>query len=125
MIGAIVYAEIIGYHNYPGAPDDVSFLRDSHRHVFVFRIHMAEEDANRGGVEIFEAARNVKAAVKCLFPRMFDTDEFDFGTRSCEQIAQAVGLYLENNHHYQIISFEVMEDGQGGGYFSKEGVCTK
>ena len=125
MIRAIVYAEIIGYHNYPGAPDDMSFLRDSHRHVFVFRIHMAEEDANRGEVEIFEATRNVKAAVSQLFSLRYGSDEYEFGTNSCEQIAQRVGLYLENNYGYQIASFEVLEDGQGGGYFSKEGVCTK
>ena len=96
------YNEIIGYHYWENAPDEVSFLRSNHRHRFVIRcqFEVAHDDRQ---VEIFMKEREIEAFLVSKYGK-----EMQLGGMSCEMLAKQ----LVNN--FGCVCCEVLEDDKGG-----------
>jgi len=101
--------QVVGYHNWPDAPDDVDFLRGRHRHTFHFRIRMLVEHGNRA-LEFITVRNRLEWTVRSL--------DGDFGSRSCEQLAE--WLYGRSNYSHSITEIGVSEDGEFEGILKWE-----
>lgn len=106
----IVQTQFEGFHNYPEAPEEVSFLRFPHRHMF----HVTAE------IEVVHTDRDleiimVKRAIDFYFA------ETDFGRTSCEEIALLLQEHLKLKYPLsggfnrdRVVNIEVLEDGENG-----------
>lgn len=99
----LIYNQIEGLHNYPDAGENVSYLSNIHRHVFVIRCRVEVLHNNRE-VEIITSQNEIKDYLYKTFG-----EPCDFGTRSCEDIAECL-LKAFSRLSY----VEVLEDGYGG-----------
>ena len=77
---AISTIEVIGWHQWLGAPDRQAFLRVLHRHTFKITAYASVAHGDRE-VECFDLADAVKDAIAKEFGD-------SFGTMSCEHIAE-------------------------------------
>ena len=94
-----------GFHYWPGAPDDVSYLANMHRHLFLIIVGWKVALDNNRSVEFHTA----QGWIKKLY-----TDPQNFGPKSCEMIAKDLGTLLVANGHPQPSFIEVWEDGENG-----------
>ena len=90
-----------GFHCWPEAPEQVSFLRDMHRHVFHVRLEVEVGHQDRD-VEYILLKRDVDSYIE----KIRKTPVTD--TWSCETWASVL---LEQ---FQAMSVEVSEDGENG-----------
>lgn len=101
----IVQFDIEGFHFYKGAPQQVSFLENNHRHTFTFKAGYSVTDLNRER-EIFicrdELIEYLNEAYG--YPCMF-------GGMSCEMIAKEI---LEFAMEDGMVWCEVWEELTGG-----------
>lgn len=99
--------DIEGFHNYPNAPTQVSFLSNKHRHLFRIEIGICVTELNREK-EIFIEQDIVKDIIRSRFgmPAIF-------GQMSCEHIAKFI---IDN---YDCSWCKVLEDGRGGALINK------
>jgi len=95
--------EIEGLHYYPDAPDNVSFLRHPHRHIFHVECRFKVSHDNRE-IEIFTQEEEITRYLTERFgnPCMF-------GRMSCEMIAVDI-----INAFPETLECKVTEDGKGG-----------
>lgn len=106
----ICAVDVEGFHHWPGAPDNLSYLRTRHRHVFQIRIEFEVSHGDRE-VEINQRQTEIKSY---LLQKYIPADSCrqdracEFGAMSCEQIAEEL---LE---HFGAVSCQVLEDGYGG-----------
>lgn len=97
--------EVEGYHFYPNAPKQVSFLENNHRHLFQIRVGYKVNSLNREK-EIFIQQDFLK-------DYLFETygSPCQFKNMSCEMIAvELLEFIIEDGG----IWVEVFEDGKGG-----------
>ncbi len=99
----IVRNRFEGLHCWPDAPEDVSFLRYPHRHLFYAKVGVRVQTDNRE-VEFFTLQREIQAVLN-TFP-------YDLGSRSCEQVALSIFESLWDG--YNIVFIEVLEDDENG-----------
>lgn len=94
-----------GFHKYPAAPEEVSFLRERHRHIFKLKIW----------IEVFHNDRDIEFI---LFKRFIDglikENEMDF--KSCEMISDDLAIWINAEYPGRSIKIEVSEDGENGSY---------
>lgn len=102
----IVTINRIGYHRYQGAPDDVSFLRNRHRHTFNIKLELEVTHDNRD-LEFFQ----VKRELSMYLSNGYDTLEDDID--SCEMLAKEIFKWAEEQG-WTPISCEVWEDKENG-----------
>lgn len=105
-----------GVHKYPDAPDEVSYLRDLHRHLFKFKVTTSVTHDDR---EIeFHMLQNW-----CM--NLYGSGELMLDYQSCEMIARDLMTKLIErygpNRRYEV---EVSEDGECGAIVSHEPVFT-
>ncbi|MCM1528339.1 MAG: hypothetical protein NC091_13995 [Bacteroides sp.] len=98
------YNEVIGYHRWPVAPDEVAFLRESHRHRFEIRCWFRVTDDDRE-IEIFMRERNIQAYLEERYGK-----EMQLGHMSCEMLCK------ELIHQFGCKACQVLEDGRGGAF---------
>lgn len=104
-ITVIAAFEIEGFHHYPEAPKEVSFLSASHRHTFKVTCQYAVTGMNREK-EIFMLRDELESylgeayGIPC-----------QFGAMSCEMIADEL---LEFGKEDGMICCEVWEEATGG-----------
>lgn len=98
------YNEIIGYHCWKNAPDEVAFLRNPHRHRFEIRCWFEVSDDDRE-IEIFMQERKIKTFLVGKFG-----EEMNLGYLSCEMLAKML------INEFKCVSCQVLEDGKGGAY---------
>lgn len=110
MFYVILKTSVEGFHRWPNAGDVCSFLRSNHRHVFEIRCMCYVTDSDRE-VEIITKQREVFEFLSSEYG-----SPCQFGTMSCEQIAETICVRFGFN------SVEVLEDGISGGGYK---VCTK
>lgn len=96
------YNEIVGFHNYPDAPDFCEYLCARHRHVFVIRcsfkvVHNEREIEINKQQQLIEGYLHKYYGTPC-----------EFGGMSCESIAEVIMADLGAN------DVQVLEDGYGG-----------
>ena len=89
-----------GFHRWVNAPDDVSFLRDYHRHVFEVKLGIEVSNTDRE-IEFFQLKRKVDGFIL----DNYEGHQFEF---SCEQIAEVLLKEFKANF------VEVSEDGENG-----------
>ena len=102
-----VKAAFVGYHRYVGAPDDVSFLREWHRHVFHVKLWFKVDHLNRD-LEFFQQQRKLKKFLDLTF----EGQRFE---KSCEMIAvDILEVFKDSGAEF----CEVSEDGENGAFVS-------
>lgn len=80
----VVTHRVSGFHYWPGAPDETSYLRHRHRHLFMLVV----------GFEVLGHNREVEFhAAQATIRGMYE-DPHDFGSKSCEMIAKELGEWL-------------------------------
>jgi hypothetical protein len=104
------YNEVQGLHYWPEAPDEVSFLRDKHRHVFCIHCFFEVGHTNRER-EIYITQGKINQYLYNKYPQR--GHYIDFGKMSCEMIAEDLIINLD------CVSCEVLEDGKGGAIVRK------
>lgn len=100
----IVTHRVHGFHFFPNAPDEVSYLQNRHRHLFFMTVAWNVTNANRE-VEFHIAQSWLKKEF---------TDPQDFGARSCEMIAKLLYDKLTEAGHPVPAWIEVWEDEENG-----------
>lgn len=105
-----------GLHHWPGAPAGEGYLRQPHRHLFTVTVRMQVRHSDRE-IEINAFARWLKDQVlPSLAITRRDGEPADFGTQSCEQLAEQVTGQIRTRHgEDRWIECEVLEDGILGG----------
>lgn len=101
----IIQLEVEGFHRYPSAPEEVSFLSNDHRHTFIVRCGYSVSHDNREK-EIF-IQRNL---IGNYLHTEYQTP-CKFGAMSCEMIAREI---LDRWEDDQMIWCEVWEENTGG-----------
>jgi hypothetical protein len=94
-----------GIHQWPAAPDHREYLRGRHHHFFRIEATAHVDHANRQ-IEFHDLQWYVRRAV-IKTSRSTQMGDADFGTRSCEQIAEDLLRDLEPNG---VLSVTVRED---------------
>jgi hypothetical protein len=92
-----------GFHKYPDAPEEVSFLRERHRHIFKVRVW----------IEVFHNERDIEFI---LFKRFIESTikNGEFNNMSCEQISDDIAAHINCVYENRRIRIEVSEDGENG-----------
>jgi hypothetical protein len=107
-----------GFHQWKKCPiKAVGFLKERHRHLFHIDVGIqvrksSKYDAkliNNREVEFFMVQRAIDKKMKKLYGKQ----PFEFGSRSCEQIATELGNELVKKYP-SIIRVGVHEDGENG-----------
>ena len=107
-VRVIVVVRVPGFHNWPDAPEPVAYLRARHRHLFTVRVEFDVTHDDRD-VEFHIAQGWIRAS----FMRRLGGAPFEFGARSCEQIAHEVAVELKTFHRAPC-AVEVWEDDENG-----------
>jgi len=100
------------FHKYPGAPDEVAFLRNLHRHIFKFKVYISVTHNDRD-IEFIMFKRKVDEYIN----RMAD----DQKSRSCEMISDALNNAIVKDYPGRKVKIEVSEDGENGSYKKYDG----
>lgn len=93
-----------GFHSWPDAPENVSYLRDRHRHIFHVRAETIV-DHNDRQIEFITLKKEVDAVIKLL------KETTDVRNWSCEHWASAILAAFCG-----LTRVEVSEDGENGAY---------
>lgn len=107
-----IKSDITGFHKWAEAPRDVKFLADRHRHLFTIEVVLLTSSDNRA-VEFFQAKRKLNSIITNTFEHN-EFNEIEFGSLSCEDIAEAVCKGLGKSG-LQIKSVTVYEDMESAG----------
>lgn len=92
-----------GYHRWKDAPEDVEFLRNTHRHIFHVKLQIEVEKNNRE----LEFIR-----VKDWLNEMLD--RVAVGERSCEDLCELILKSTKDKYGDRKVKVEVSEDGENG-----------
>ena len=99
--------QIPGIHNWTNCPlEEVSYLRDPHRHMFHFKCHMIVDHDDRDCEFIMLKSRIMKWLKKKYWTKWDQAHVF--GSMSCEMIAQKL------IDKFDLCQCEVSEDGENG-----------
>lgn len=96
----------IGYHRWKDAPDEVSFLRDMHRHRFHIRLSISVNTNDRE-LEFFIIQRQLKK----FCDRIYEGKK-DIG--SCEMIGENILGHFLDFYPERLIEVDVSEDWENG-----------
>lgn len=107
MITIIVNTSFEGFHKYDNAPEEVSYLRNMHRHVFHVNVEMEVYHDNRELEFIM-----VKHTIDEFIQEVFIGTQ---GVQSCEQIGEKICKYLTEQYGERKIICTVLEDNENGG----------
>lgn len=99
-----------GFHFWKDAPEEVSFLRHNHRHLFgiecIFEVNHQDRQ-----LEFFIVQQALRKHLDLTYEQ--DHNGYQFGAMSCEMIAQEL---LDT---FSLISCKVDEDGENFGIVCK------
>lgn len=95
----VVNLQFEGFHHWPKAPVEHAFLRSRHRHMFHVRAGKRVTHGDRE-IEIIDLKRRMQKWIDRLGP--------EFGTKSCEQLAE------DFVDEFDLDFCSVMEDGENG-----------
>lgn len=94
-----------GIHQYPAAPDDVSFLKYPHRHMFHFKVT----------IDVFHNDRDIEFILfKRELESLYGNGILQLHSKSCEMLAEELIEYISKKYINRDISIEVSEDGENG-----------
>lgn len=105
----MVSVTVPGSHRYPESTR--AYLREYHRHDFKITVNIGVVDQNRQ-YEFYDVQEGIIEVLNALFVK-FDKSTYNFGTRSCEHIANE--LFLALSEKYSVVhSVSVFEDENNG-----------
>lgn len=107
----IINFDIVGFHRYPDAPEQVSFLRNNHRHIFQIAVSYKVKGLDREK-EIFIQQKQVEDYLYESYG-----NPCQFKAMSCEMIAKDILEFSLEDGAVQVI---VLEDGKGGAIAQSE-----
>ena len=94
-------------HKYVGAPDEVAYLRNLHRHMFNYEVEL----------EVFHDDRELEFIMVKHRLNEFTLASCDVWpeTTSCEQMAMDIGNYLRAKYGFdRALTVSVFEDNENG-----------
>lgn len=97
--------QVEGFHYWKDAPEEVSFLRDRHRHMFHVEIEKEVSHADRD-IEIILFKRKVQKFIQERWKGEENVVEFE--GMSCEMIASVL------KNEFKCYKVKVTEDGENG-----------
>ena len=111
----------IGWHKYPDAPDDVSYLRYPHRHKFNVRAEFNVPDTSDRYLEFHMVEKTVKDSIGIVFVShgMLDDNGNPIDVGSCEHQAKLFGEEIHRIYP-ELTSVSVDEDGECGAIWSTD-----
>lgn len=98
----IVKSQFTALHWYPDAPEEVSFLRHPHRHIFYVEMYFRETEDRQ--IEFFM----MKSEVNTQLEDCYNDCEF---SKSCEMIAEELLNAFQHDGAYKV---KVWEDNENG-----------
>lgn len=109
MQSVFVKLQVEGFHLWEHAPQEVSFLKNRHRHIFWITVFF--ETTGDRQVEFFM----LKAALKKWLADKFERGKYGYEFESCESLARDI----VNNFHFvetgqTPYKVEVSEDNENG-----------
>lgn len=109
----IVTNNFKGYHRYAGAPEDVGFLRELHRHVFNVRTTI-EVQHNERDLEFFQLQHRIETFVKMRYNKAHEQYLEGIYIESCETLAENILEHLHRIFPNRRVRVEVWEDNENG-----------
>lgn len=107
-----ITTEFEGVHKYVDAPDEVSFLRHYHRHLFKVKLFISVNHNDRD-LEFILVKREINTFIKETF--------YENNNLSCESIAEQILRFAKYKYGAQRhIVCEVNEDGENGAVLESE-----
>ncbi len=98
-----------GFHRYPDAPEDVSYLREVHRHIFKFKV----------GVEVTHDNRDIEFhQFLNWLEGLFAESVLNVDYKSCEMIANDIYAKIEEEFGALRCFISVAEDGECGAFMT-------
>ena len=94
-----------GVHYYASAPEDVSYLRSPHRHLFHFKVTVTV-DHNDREIEFHQFLNWCES--------LYDSGTLALDHRSCEMIAEDLIERIRQSYPNRSGEVEVSEDGECG-----------
>lgn len=101
-----------GMHRYINAPEEVSFLRDYHRHLFKIRLQV-EVEHNERDIEFIMFKHEIDNHINKTYMGMQVN-------ASCETIAEELINYVKSHYDNKKVICEVSEDGENGAILESE-----
>jgi hypothetical protein len=103
----LVRATFIGFHCWPLAPDEVSFLRNKHRHVFHVSASFVVDHSDRA-LEFFMVQNTLRVQISELDEMLRKNMHM-----SCEMMAEFLLTRLHTTYG-EAVKVMVSEDGENG-----------
>jgi hypothetical protein len=94
-----------GFHAYPGAPEDVGYLEQRHRHIFWFKVVIDVHHENRE-IEFHQFLNWLES--------LYDTNNLELNNKSCEMISTELYSHILARYGNRYVRIEVVEDGENG-----------
>ena len=101
-----------GFHRYENAPEEVSFLRNYHRHLFKIRLQI-EVEHNERDIEFIMCKHEIDNYIN----KWFKNKDMNL---SCETIAEQLIIYTKKLYGDRKVICEVSEDGENGAILESE-----
>jgi len=101
------------FHSWPEAPEEVKYLRNTHRHIFHFRVNI--ETSKDREIEFHMFKRFIEKWIES-FPKYM-------GSTSCEKLADILHGYIINTYTKREIIIDISEDRENG--FTKKFEVTQ
>ena len=98
-----VTTQFEGFHKYSDAPEEVSFLKNKHRHIFHVKVWI-EVGHNDRDIEFFIFKKQVETLLQ----------NSNLNNSSCEMIADYVHNKISLAYPNRKMKIEVSEDGENG-----------
>jgi hypothetical protein len=101
----------VGFHAYPDAPAATAYLRQQHRHKFMFRVW----------IEVWHNDREIEfhAFLEWL-EGLYDRGRLQLTNQSCESIADHLHQLISSAYPGRCVWIEVSEDGENGCFLRYE-----
>ena len=106
-----------GIHCWPEAPDEVSFLRNPHRHIFGVVVEIETEHNDRD-LEFIMVKHQLDNRLNA---ELDSNGVWQMGRKSCEDVAEMLLQFLHNKYPGRLISVSVYEDDENGCTLTDDG----
>lgn len=107
----IVKNEALMVHRYPGAPEEVSYLKDYHRHILTIETE----------IEVYHENRELEfIMVEDAIKDYLNKTQLTYTDKSCEMVAKEIIEYIIEKYGERKITCKVFEDGENGAKVTRQ-----
>lgn len=97
--------DVIGFHAYSDAPNEVAYLRDRHRHKFMYKVW----------IEIQHNDREIEFHLfKTWLYSLYQGCAIEANNKSCEMLIDDLANEINKKYPKRYFIIEVSEDGECG-----------